>query len=244
MSKIEGLNTKTYAKGSTFPAYQNDKVRLFNMRFCPYAQRACLALAAKDIPFEVVNIHLAQKPEWYLEKINPLGKVPSIQLNDKVLYESLICSEWADDHFGGNRKLLPQDHYERAKQKMLVEQLSKLGSSLYPLYRNSQDETCRKNVHEGIQLHEDALKDNYFAGKECGWIDYMIWPFIERLEAVALMTNGQVGVTKEKYPKLAAYMERMKQRPEVKAIYRTPEEHASFFKSAFTDGVPNYDIGL
>lgn len=78
------------------------------------------------IRFEVVNIHLAQKPEWYLEKINPLGKVPSIQVNDMVLYESLICSEWADDHFDGNRKLLPQDHYERAKQKMLVEQLSKV----------------------------------------------------------------------------------------------------------------------
>lgn len=72
----------------------------------------------------------------------------------------------------------------------------------------------------------------------------MIWPFVERLEAVALMTNGQVGVTKEKYPKLTAYMERMKQRPEVKAIYRTPEEHTAFFKSAFADGVPNYDIGL
>jgi len=243
MAKIEGLNTKVFSKGSNCPAYQNDKVRVFNMRFCPYAQRACLALAAKDVPFEVVNIHLVDKPEWYLEKFNPLGKVPTVQINDKIVYESLVCAEWVDDNFSGKRKILPQDHYERAKQKMLVERLSKLGASMYPLYRNPQDETCQKNAHDGIELHEQLLKDTYFAGNECGWVDYMVWPFLERLEATALMTNGKVAVTKEKYPKLAAYFERMKQRPEVKAIYRTPEDHIAFFKTAVS-GAANYDYGL
>jgi len=243
MSKIEGLNTKVFAKGSKCPEYQKDKVRVYNMRFCPYAQRALLTLSAKDIPFEVVNINLAEKPEWYLEKFNPLGKVPTIQVNDKIIYESLICSEWADDHFAGSRKVMPQDHYERARQKILVERLSKLPSTVYPLYRNPQDETCQKNVHEAIQLHEELLKDNYFAGNDCGWVDYMVWPYLERLGAIAIMSNGKVAVTKEKYPKLLAYIERMTKRPEVKAIYRTPEEHAAFFRSA-VPGPANYDVGL
>lgn len=71
----------------------------------------------------------------------------------------------------------------------------------------------------------------------------MVWPFLERLEAVAIMSNGKVAVTKDKYPKLSAYMDRMKSRPEVKAIYRTPEEHSAFFSSV-RNGSPNYDIGL
>jgi glutathione S-transferase len=243
MAPIEGLNTKVYAKGSSQPVFNNDKVRVYNMRFCPYAQRACLALAAKDIPFEVVNIHLVNKPEWYVDNINPLGKVPSVQVNGKVVYESLVCAEWADDHFQGSRKILPTDVYERAKQKMMVERLSKLSSSLYPFYRNMTDDAAAKNVHDGIQLHEDLLKSNYFAGNECGWVDYMVWPFLERLEAVAAMSNGKVAVTKDKFPKLSAYIDRMKGRPEVKAIYRTPEEHSTFFRSA-VGGTANYFVVL
>jgi len=243
MANIEGLNTKSFAKGSSFPAYDGQKVRLYNMRFCPYAQRAFLTLASKNVPFEIVNINLAEKPEWYLKNLNPLGKVPTIQVKDKVVYESMVCAEWVDDEFKGSRQVLPKDTYERAKQKMLVERLSKLSATIYPLYRNLNDETCIKNVHEAIQLHEDLLQNNYFAGNECGFVDYMVWPFLERLEPVAVMTQGKVVVSKEKYPKLAAYMERMKSRSEVKLFYRTPEEHMAFLMSV-KDKSPNYDYGL
>jgi glutathione S-transferase len=35
------------------------------MRFCPYAERTMLVLLAKGIPFDVVNINLKKKPEWF-----------------------------------------------------------------------------------------------------------------------------------------------------------------------------------
>lgn len=38
------------------------------MRFCPYAQRAILALNAKQVDYEVVNIDLSNKPEWFFSK--------------------------------------------------------------------------------------------------------------------------------------------------------------------------------
>ena len=37
-------------------------------RFCPYAQRTMLTLLAKGVPFEVVNINLKNKPDWFVEK--------------------------------------------------------------------------------------------------------------------------------------------------------------------------------
>jgi len=243
MANVEGLTTKHLAKGSQFPKFDNGKLRLYNMRFCPYAQRTLLTLAAKNLPFEVVNVNLAEKPEWYLNDINPLGKVPSLQVKDKVIYESMITSEWADDEFKGTRQVMPKDIYERARQKMLVERLSKLPSVLYPLYRNLNDETCIKNAHEAIQLHEDLLQNNYFSGNECGFVDYMVWPFVERLEAVAVMTQGKVVVSKDRYPKMTAYVQRMMTRPEVKLAYRTPEEHMMFLRS-MKDKTPNYDLDL
>lgn len=38
------------------------------MRYCPYAQRTMLALLAKNIDFEVINVNLIDKPEWLFQK--------------------------------------------------------------------------------------------------------------------------------------------------------------------------------
>ena len=50
-----------------------------------------LIAAAKKIPTQEVDIHLSVKPDWYLEKINPVGKVPTIEHNGHLIRESLIA---------------------------------------------------------------------------------------------------------------------------------------------------------
>lgn len=60
--------------GDALPPY-NGKLRIYNMRYCPYAQRTILALIAKDIDFEVVNVHTQDKPEWLTRK-SAFGKKP------------------------------------------------------------------------------------------------------------------------------------------------------------------------
>lgn len=67
-----------------------------------------------------MNINLSKKPEWYLEKINPLGKVPAIQKDDKILYESAVCCDYLDQVYPNN-KLTPEDPYQQAKDRILVE---------------------------------------------------------------------------------------------------------------------------
>ena len=54
-------------------------------------QRVRLIVAAKNIPAEEINVHLQVKPEWFLEKINPYGKVPVVEHEGKVIRESLIA---------------------------------------------------------------------------------------------------------------------------------------------------------
>ena len=54
---------------SVFPRYEKFIIYLTLMsRFCPYAQRTMLTLLAKGVPFEVVNINLKNKPDWFVEK--------------------------------------------------------------------------------------------------------------------------------------------------------------------------------
>ena len=51
------------------PRYEKFIIYLTLMsRFCPYAQRTMLTLLAKGVPFEVVNINLKNKPDWFVEK--------------------------------------------------------------------------------------------------------------------------------------------------------------------------------
>lgn len=41
------------------------QLKLYTALICPYAQRTRLVLAHKNIPYETVEIDLANKPEWY-----------------------------------------------------------------------------------------------------------------------------------------------------------------------------------
>ena len=67
---------------------------------------------------ETVNINLAKKPDWYFE-INPRGKVPSIEMNGEILYESDITSYYVDEVFDG-KKLTTKDPLKRAKEHIIL----------------------------------------------------------------------------------------------------------------------------
>jgi len=237
MSIAENLDSKHLAQGDVLPSPTKDKLRIYNMRFCPYAQRTLLALQAKQIPHEVVNISLANKPDWYLER-NPLGKVPSLELNGKITYESLVCNEWLDEAFPNSRQLLPKDPLARAHQKMQVERMSTLASAFYGMLRDDSPEKIQA-VNNALKQFESELQANYYCGSEPGWVDYAIWPHLERVRAFAKVGDGKIKLSD--CPKLEAYCNRMLDRPEVKTIARSPELHLAFLNS-YKAGHPEYDL--
>ena len=91
----EPWNIPHQARGSPAPKVDPDKVTVYNMRFCPYAQRTMLTLLAKNIPFDVVNINLKKKPEWFLEQ--SWGAVSVIRYKGACIMESLINSDFLDE---------------------------------------------------------------------------------------------------------------------------------------------------
>nr|XP_033328382.1 pyrimidodiazepine synthase-like [Megalopta genalis] len=96
------MSTKHLAAGSVAPPLKPEKIRLYSMRFYPYAQRIHLVLYAKMIPYDVVYVNLMSKPEWLLEK-SPYGKVPRVEMNGgETLYESLIIADYLDKVYPQN----------------------------------------------------------------------------------------------------------------------------------------------
>ena len=86
-------------------------LKLISHKLCPYVQRAVIALKEKGVPFERVDIDLANKPDWFV-KLSPLGKVPvlvvSTDKGEVALFESNVICEYIEETQAGAR-LHPAD---------------------------------------------------------------------------------------------------------------------------------------
>ena len=69
---------------------------------------------------EVVNVNLFTKPEWMASK-NPLTKVPILELDDKLVYESLITADYLDELYPGARLLNSSDPFKKAQDRIFME---------------------------------------------------------------------------------------------------------------------------
>ncbi len=76
-------------------------LKLISHKLCPYVQRAVIALTEKGVPFERIDIDLANKPEWFL-KISPLGKTPVLVVGDHAIFESAVILEYLEETQGSS----------------------------------------------------------------------------------------------------------------------------------------------
>nr|AFU75553.1 omega class glutathione S-transferase [Perinereis aibuhitensis] len=233
---------RALAAGDPFPPLRPDHWRIYSMRFCPYAQRTRMVLLHKNIPHEVVNVNLKYKPDWFLKR-NPWGLAPTIELNNKVIYESAICDDYLDEIYP-EKPLYPKDAYKKARQKILMDHFSKVIPLFYTQIRQKGDPVkLMAEIKERLSVFERELNGNYFGGESeasIGMLDLRIWPWFERFQVPK--QNG-VDIL-EGFPKLQSWTERMMQEPVVKATYFPPEMHQKWFVSLFINKAPDYDIGL
>ncbi|XP_066457120.1 glutathione S-transferase omega-1-like isoform X3 [Eleutherodactylus coqui] len=164
LSAAMSRSQRSLVKGSPAPGpVPEGLIRLYSMRFCPYAQRPLLVLAAKGIKHEVVNINLKSKPDWFFEK-SPLGLVPSLETPDgKIIHDSPIICDYLDEAYPGN-KLTPADPYEKAEEKMLLEHFSTVISTLYKIFfakKDNQNTTeVKEQFFEKLKKLEEVFGEN------------------------------------------------------------------------------------
>ncbi|XP_069467847.1 glutathione S-transferase omega-1-like [Ambystoma mexicanum] len=240
------VSAKSWRKGSSPPGpVPEGLIRIYSMRFCPFAQRARLVLAAKGIKYETININLRSKPEWFLKKA-PFGLVPVLETpKGEIIYESTITSEYLDEAYP-EKKLTPSDPFQKAQQKMLLEHFNKLPPLMYKnltLTRKGEDASVIKAELQKhiLQFEEILLNKNtpYFGGDTVSMIDYMMWPSFERVGAF-----GVEDCLKDT-PKLKSWMELMKEDPAVKETMMDPETMKAFFALYISSDSPDVmDFGL
>eukprot|EP00099_Drosophila_melanogaster_P021106 NP_648234.1 glutathione S transferase O3 [Drosophila melanogaster] len=235
---------KHLAKGSPKPVLPDDGVlRLYSMRFCPYAQRAHLVLNAKNVPYHSVYINLTEKPEWLVE-VSPLLKVPALQLvaekGEPSLIESLIIAEYLDDKYPEN-PLLPKDPLKRAQDKILLERFSSITSAFINILVQG---TGLEDYWTALDIFEEELTKRgtpYFGGNKPGFVDYMIWPWFERLSVIELKLQKEYNFNESRFPKITKWIALLKADSVVQSFYATPEQHNEFWRTRKA-GNANYDL--
>jgi len=144
---------------------------LVSHHLCPYVQRAAIVLAEKNIAFERTNIDLSDKPDWFT-KISPLGRVPILQVDDAVLFESQVIAEYLDEITPGS--LHPADPLAKARHRSWIEFASETLSAIAGFYIARDVKTFeekRVNLAAKFARIEQEISGPYFEGEDFHLID-------------------------------------------------------------------------
>ncbi len=96
-----------------------DRPILYTAVPCNFCQRVKIALTAKGVEFETVQIDLMQRPPWYREKASG-GRVPLLECSEGAFHGSAIINEYVEERWP-EPALLPSDPAERAAARMFIE---------------------------------------------------------------------------------------------------------------------------
>jgi glutathione S-transferase len=112
-------------------------------------QRAVIALTEKGVPFERIDVDLADKPDWF-KAISPLGKTPVLLVHapqkwepvlrpragtnngETAIFESAVILEYLEETQA--RPLHPADALARAEHRAFIEFGSAILNDIWGLY--------------------------------------------------------------------------------------------------------------
>ncbi|HSE90992.1 MAG TPA: glutathione S-transferase family protein [Candidatus Binatia bacterium] len=198
-------------------------IKLYDFKSSPNCQRVKIVLAEKNLPYDIVPIDLRkqeQKTPEYL-KLNPYGKVPVLTDDGTVLYESCIINEYLDEKYPTPR-LMPTDPAARAKARILIDfgltqmdaAYTKLRMEMTKDEKERNPETisaAKEDVKKRLQSLEQELGDKDYLMGDFSLADADLLPRFTRLEGFGVLPDASL-------PRLGKYLQRMRERPSVKAV--------------------------
>ncbi|KNE67686.1 glutathione S-transferase domain-containing protein [Allomyces macrogynus ATCC 38327] len=195
--------TTTNTAAARLLASAGGSLTLYTSRICPFAQRTTIALhdlglidAIEPTPTNpngasLVEIDLANKPEWYTATINPRGKVPALKLGSggPILIESALIAEYLYQAAGRTDRLLtnPEDAHTRYAASRVTEAINDaFVPAFYALLREHDTEQQPAATAKLLSAVHDVgavldAEGPYAVGSEWSVADTLAAPFLARL---------------------------------------------------------------
>ncbi|KAH7912763.1 hypothetical protein BJ138DRAFT_1112060 [Hygrophoropsis aurantiaca] len=205
-----------------------------------YRLKVELALAEAKVPHKVHDVDIFNKPDWFISKVYPVGKVPVVTyggpdvdpenpspLSEKIA-ESAVILEFIADLYPDSG-LLPKDPVARANVRFIVETFN---SQFVPAdFGFSRGKEPLEKLLKAIETIQDLLSEtNEFAvGDTYTIADATLVPFIARMKItyendVGRFTPGeghklQAELQKPLYTKFMRYSRAMLERQSTKDTF-------------------------
>jgi glutathione S-transferase len=193
------------------------------------SDRVKVVLHEKGLAYDRVTLDLAKKEQKRPEflRLNPYGKVPVIDDDGRVLFESCIINEYLEEQYP-KPSLMPKDPYLRARGRVLVDYaLNYLHEPYWALRGEMMKKEAERNrsvldeeretLRNLLQYLDDALKERLFFLGEFSLTDIDIFPRLLRMESYGVLPTPSL-------PQINAWLQKMKERPSVKAVFN---QHAA-----------------
>jgi glutathione S-transferase len=208
---------------------------LISHRLCPYVQRAAIALTEKAVPFDRIDVDLANKPAWFTA-ISPLGKTPVLKVGEIAIFESAVILEYLEETQPG--PLHPVEPLARAEHRAWIEFASATLNDIWGFY-TAPDEAAfaakAKALSGKFETLERRLGDGpYFAGDKFSLVDAAFGPVFRYFDVFDRI--GDFGILAGK-PRVAAWRKALAARPSVRDAVAADYETRLW---AFLEGRKSY----
>jgi len=184
------------------------KPKLISFKLCPFVQKAVLTLLTKGVEFDIEYIDLENPPAWFSE-ISPLGKVPVLQVGDKVLFESSVIIEYLDEVHG--QSLHPSDPLTKAQNRSWMEFGNECLMNGYQILIQSDEKDYnqkRNALLDKMDLLENQLADSsFFNGEMISLVDLSFIPFFQRQAYLNEIHPGFID--EAKHPRLTSWSKKL-----------------------------------
>ena len=190
---------------------------LFDDVFSPYARKVRIALYEKDVPFERVRALHGDCNRTDFVDVNPRAEVPALLDGDFALYDSTIICEYLEDRYP-HPPLYPAAARARAACRRIEDVAdTQLDAAMYAvaIVEMGRGETNR-------ELHETARRDlDRIYGDLEQWLEGEFFCGSFSLADIAVLPHLMAAtflgfpVDSARWPKLAAWTDRMQMRPSV-----------------------------
>jgi len=189
------------------------ELKLISHRLCPYVQRAVVALTEKGVPFERVDIDLANKPDWFLA-ISPLGKTPVLQVARTAIFESAVILEYLEET--QPKPLHPAEPLRRAEHRAWIEFGSAVLNDIAGFYAAPDAASFAARTLQLEQrfarLENRVAATPWFDGEAFSLVDAAFGPVFRYFDVFDRI--GDFGILAGK-PKVAAWRKALAARPSI-----------------------------
>ena len=189
-------------------------LKLISHKLCPYVQRAVIALNEKGVPFERIDVDLANKPDWF-KAMSPLGKTPVLNVDGTAIFESAVILEYLEETQAN--PLHPADPLARAEHRAWIEFASAVLNDIAGLYAAPDERAFnarRAALRDKFTRLEAKLgQGRWFTGECFSLVDAVFGPVFRYFDAFDRI--GDFGMLVG-LPKVARWRAVLAERPSVR----------------------------